>query len=85
MFDHDHRIPNLNQRMQHFQKFADIFEMQAGSRFIQNIERLACRPAGQFLGELNALGLSPRQGGGRLSDMDIAQPDPLQHSELFAD
>ena len=73
MLDDDHGVALIDQRMQHFQQFAHIVEMQAGGRFIENIKRLARRAAREFLGQLDALRLAARQGRRRLPDLDIAQ------------
>ena len=39
MFDHHHRIAGIHQRMQHFEQFAHIFEVQPSGRFIQDVKR----------------------------------------------
>ena len=44
VLDHDYRVALLDQGLQHFQKLADIIEVQAGGRLVQNIDGLAgCR------------------------------------------
>jgi len=37
MLDHHHRIAQLHQTVQHVQQFADVFEVQPGCGFIQDI------------------------------------------------
>ena len=58
MFDDDDGIPGLDQGVQDFQQFADVFEVQAGGRLIQDIERLAGGPAAEFLGQFDPLRLA---------------------------
>ena len=45
MLDHNDRIPLLHQRVEHFEEFADVFEMQAGRRLVEDVERAAGRAA----------------------------------------
>ena len=59
--------------------------MQAGGRFVQDVERAAGRAPRQLLGQLHALRLAAGQGGRRLADMDVAEADLLQHRQLVAD
>ena len=40
VFDHHHRIALVDQPVQHFEEFADVFEMQPGGRLIEDVERL---------------------------------------------
>src|SRR5437868_3394985 len=44
MLDDEHRVPRRDQRMQHFEQFLHILEMQSGRRLVQNVERAAGRP-----------------------------------------
>jgi len=40
VFDHHDRIALIDQAVEHFEEFADILKMQAGGRFIEDVERL---------------------------------------------
>ena len=84
MLDHHHGVAGIRQLVQHFEQLADILEMQAGSGFVEDVERLAGRPARQFLGQLHPLRLAAGQGGGLLADLDVAQPHPLQRGHLLS-
>ena len=42
VFDDDYRVPLVDQFMQDFEKLADIFEMQAGRGFIQDVKGSPC-------------------------------------------
>ena len=41
MFDNDNGIALINQLMQHVQQLGDIFKMQSGRGFVQNVQRFA--------------------------------------------
>ena len=78
-------FPDVHQTVQDIQEFADVVHMEAGGGFIQNIEGSAGPPPGKFLGQLDPLGLAAGQGGGRLTDADIADPHIHQGLQLVAD
>ena len=85
VLDHHHRVALLHQRVQHFQQLADILEMQAGRRLIEDVQRAAGGTPGKFLRQLDALGLTARQRRGLLAEMDVAEPHITQHHQLLAD
>ena len=43
VLDHHDGIALINQFVQYFQQLGDIVEMQPGGRFVENVERAACR------------------------------------------
>ena len=45
VFDDQHRVAGLDQRMQHFQQLAHVLEMQARRRLVEDVERAAGRAA----------------------------------------
>src|SRR3984957_19416868 len=75
VLDHDHGVAAVDQPPEHPEQLADVVEMQAGRRLVQHVDRPAGGPALQFGRELDALGLPARQGGGRLPEPHISQPD----------
>ena len=85
MFDHDDAVALVDQRVEDFQEFADILEMEARGRFIQNVEGVAGGAAGKFLGELDPLRFAAGQGRGLLADLDIAKAHFGEHRHLVAD
>ena len=85
MFDDDDAVALFHQGVEDFEEFANIFEMEAGGGFIEDVERVAGGAPGEFLGEFDALGFAAGQGGGLLADLDVAEADFEQHGELFAD
>ena len=61
MLDHDYRVALVPQAMQHTQQLADVVKMKSGGRFVQNIQRSACGPFGEFSGQFDALRFSARK------------------------
>jgi hypothetical protein len=59
----------LDQFVQHFQQLGDVVEVQAGRRFVEQVERAAGGALGQLLGQLDALRLSAGQGRRLLADV----------------
>jgi hypothetical protein len=74
----------LDQLVQHFQQLGDVVEVQAGGRFVEDVERAAGGALGQLLGELDALRLAARQRRRLLADLDVAEADTLQRDQLVA-
>ena len=58
MFNDDDGVALVDQLVQHFEKFFDVVEVEAGGGFVEEIERAACSALGKFLGELYALGFA---------------------------
>ena len=58
MLDDDDRIALLDQLVEHFEQFSDVMEMQTRGRLVENIDGAACGAAGEFFGELDALGFA---------------------------
>ncbi|MNT06822.1 hypothetical protein D3C72_1415040 [compost metagenome] len=85
MLDDDDGVAVVDQFLKHLQQLAGVLEMQAGRRLVEDVEGLAGGAAGQFLGQLDPLGLAARQGGGRLADLDVAQTHALQRQHLVTD
>ena len=82
--DHD-RVALVDQGVEDFQQLADVLEVQAGGGLVQDVEGAAGGPAGQFLGQLDALGLAAGQGGGLLAERYVAQADLLEDLEAVVD
>ena len=78
VLDDDDRVAARGESVQHGKELADVVEMQAGRRFIEDIERLAGAFADEFLRELDPLRLAAGERRRLLADMDIVQPDAVQ-------
>jgi len=75
VFNDQHGIAFVRELMQDREQAVDVVEMQAGGRFVQDIQSLAGGAAGQLIGQLDPLRLAAGQGGGRLAEPDIAETD----------
>ncbi len=84
VLDHHDRVALIDKSLQHCQQLEHVVEVQTGGWLVQNIEGLAGGAAAQLLAELDALRLAAREGGGRLTELDVAQADFLQGGELGA-
>ncbi len=59
VLDDDDGVPLVDELVEHVEELVGIFEMEAGRRLIQNVERPARTTARQFLGQFYTLGLPP--------------------------
>ena len=75
VLDHQHRVAQVDQPVEHGQQLADVVEVQAGRRLVEDVERVAGVDAGQFRGQLDPLGFAARERGRRLAQRQITQPD----------
>src|SRR6267143_1305385 len=85
VLDDDHGVPGIDQAMQNIQQPLDVGEVQAGGRFIEDIEGLPRITPAELFGELDPLRLATRQLGRRLSEPDIAKTDLTERLQLALD
>ena len=85
MLDDDDRIALVYQAVKYAHQYADVFEVEAGSRLVEDVNRFARITLGELGGELHALAFSARQGGGWLAQLDVAQTYLLQHLDFVQD
>ena len=78
VLDHQHRVAQVDQPVEHGQQLLDVVEVQAGGRLVEDVERVAGVDAGQFGGQLDALGLAAGERGRGLAQRQVAQADFLQ-------
>src|SRR6516164_3874907 len=88
------RAPCFNQTAKRGQEFADVVEMQARGRFIEDVQQTALLVAGgaptfacgrlQVRGQLHALRFTTGKSGGRLAQAKISEADFLQSSEFLS-
>ena len=81
VLDHQHRVPAVDQSLQHLQELLDVCEVKAGRRLIEDVERAAGRDLGELGGELHALGLAAGERGRRLAELDVVEADVVQRLE----
>src|SRR5690606_36189068 len=75
----------VDEALEDFEELADVLEMQAGGRLVEDVERLPGGAAAEFLGELDALRLAAAERGRLLADLDVAAADFVEHVHLVAD
>src|SRR5437870_8659075 len=85
VLDHDHGVAGVDQAVEDVEELADVLEVEAGGRLVEDVEGLAGGAAGELLAELDALRLAAAERGRALADLDVAEPDLLQHAHLVAD
>ena len=82
VLNHHDGVARIAQLVQHLEQQLHIGKVQAGGGLIQDVERAARVAFGQFLGQLDALGLTAGQRGGALTQTDIPQPHIQQRLQL---
>ena len=85
VLDHQHRVAQVDQAVQHFEQFADVGEVQSGRRFIEQVDGLAGGPLAQFPRQLHPLRFSARQRGGRLTQLQVVQTHVVQRLQQLGD
>ena len=85
VLDDHSRIAALHQLAEDLRQLGDIVKMQAGRGLIEDIDGLSGALSGQLCRQLNPLRLAARELRGRLSELDIAQPDIVEGLDLTPD
>ena len=74
VLDHDERVTGVAQFHQHLQQFFDIGEMQAGRRFVQNVNGATGRLLRQFGREFHPLRFAAGKRRAGLAELQISEP-----------
>ena len=85
VFDHDDRVPLLDETVEDLEQLVDVVEMQAGRRLVEDVERLARVGPGQLGGEFHPLRFAPRERRGGLPQREIIEADRAQRRQKAAD
>src|SRR5687768_7353651 len=85
VLDDQHRVATIHQTVEHVEQQPDILEVQAGGRLVEYVEGAPGVPLGELRGELDALGLSARQGRRALPEVDVTEADVVERLELLPD
>ena len=85
VLDHDDGVAKIDQPLQHFEQLGEIVEVQAGRRFIEQVQRAARVGTRQFGGEFHALGFAAGERGGRLAEREIIEADIAERLQDAAD
>ena len=82
VLNHQYGVAQVNQFMQHREQVVHILEVKAGGGFIENVEGVARGTTAEFLAEFDALRFAAREGGGCLSQADVAKAHGVERFEL---
>ena len=74
VLDDHHGVALVHQPLEHPEQLADVLEVQAGGRLIEDIDGPAGGTTLELGGELDALGLTTGERGGRLPSARIPAP-----------
>ena len=85
MLNNDNRIALIGEPLENTDQSVNVVGMKAGGGFVQDIDCFSGAAAGQLGGQLDALRLASRQGGGGLPDFDITEADIGKGLELAAE
>ena len=68
VLDHDHRVAQVDQAIEHVEQLGDVVEVQAGRRLVEQVERLAGVGPGQLGRQLDALRFAAGERRGGLTE-----------------
>ena len=71
-------LPRVDELLQHVEQMFDVVEMQAGRRFIEDVERFSCGGADQLFGQLDPLRFAAGERRGGLPQLDVVHAHFLQ-------
>ena len=75
VLDHQDGVALVDQAGQHAEQLADVLEVQAGRRLVEDVDGAAGRALLQLAGELDALRLAAGERRRRLAEADVAEAD----------
>ena len=79
VLDRDDGVAARGQVVQHLEQALHVGEVQAHGRLVEQVERRAPpRAPRQLARDLEALRLAARELGGRLAELEVAEPDAAQ-------
>ena len=81
VLDDHNRVAAIDEAVQDFQQAANVLEVQAGGRLVENVHGASGGLLDQFAGQLDALRLAAGERGARLSQLDVVQPHVVQRLE----
>ena len=85
VLDDEHRVARVDQPAEHAEQLADVLEVQAGGRLVEDVDGAAGRALLQLGGELDPLRLAAGQRRRRLAEPDVAEPDVDERAQVPGD
>ncbi len=83
VFDNHDAVAEATQTIQAIHELADIFEMQARRRFVEQVKRLAGTRAAQFRSNFNALRFTAAERCRRLAQSEVAEAHLHEQIQRF--
>ena len=78
VLDDDDRVALVDQALEDVEQLADVLEVQAGRRLVEDVDGAAGGSLLQLGRELDALGLTAGEGRRRLAEPDVAEADLVE-------
>src|SRR2546427_2727459 len=75
-------VPLVHQAMQHLEEQADVLEVEARRRLVEDVEGAARVALGQLGSQFDALRLAPRERRGGLAQVDVSQSYVVEQLEF---
>src|SRR5918996_1510344 len=85
VLDHHHGVPRVHQALQDRQQLADVVEVEARGRLVEDVEGPAGGPPRQLRGQLHPLRLATRQRRRGLAHLDVPEPHVREGLEVAGD
>lgn len=74
MLNDDHGVASIHQALEYIHQHPNVFKVKSRSRFVEEVDRLACISLGQLSGQFYPLGFTSRECVARLAKFDIPKP-----------
>ncbi len=85
VLDHDDRVSLCRKAVEDLQQLANVVKMQTGGRLIEDVERLTGPLLDQLASQLDSLRFAAGKRWGRLTQLDVVEPDVMQGLEHRGD
>src|SRR5579862_434652 len=83
VLDDEDGVAEADEALENVEKLADVVEVQAGGGLVEDIERAAGLPLGEFASQLDSLRFASGESSGGLAELHIAEADFHDRSELL--
>ena len=85
VLDHEHRVPGVDEALEHLEQLLDVGEVEAGGRLVEDVQRASGRDLAELGGQLHALRLPARQRRRRLAEGHVVETDVVQRLQAPPD
>ena len=85
VLDDDDRVAVVDEAVEHFEQFGEVVEVEAGRRFVEQVERLAGVGPSELGGEFHALGFAAGERRGALAEGEVVEADVAERLQDAAD